>query len=315
MNKKLYRIVSILLCAVLLLITTSALADFGGFSGDSDYGYDPGTNYDSGSTYDYGDDNYGGGGFFPIFIGGGGGGSTGEAMSCTSTDILMFLIIIGIILLVLWFISRKYQTPVTTTVQRTDDSALTSMEDYIANHDPQFSVVDMQKKLANLYVQLQDCWCAKDISSLRPYLTDELYEQSDRQLDAIRKSEQTPHIENISVMGTNVRGYFQRDGMDHIIVEMSTRINTYTTDDNTGEIVRGDRTTEKFMTYEWDLCRPTGTKTEEAAEMQVVNCPNCGAPVSINKTAKCPFCDSVITVIAKDWVLASIKGLSQRSNR
>lgn len=312
MKKSLFRILSFVLCASLLLFAAGALADdFGGFSGDSDYGFDPGSSY--GDDTDFGGSTYDGGGGGWVIIPGGGGEM--GSMNCTSTDILIVVIIIVIILLVLWFMSRRMQTPVTTTVQRTDDSMLTPMENYIASADPNFSVVDLQKKLANLYVQLQDNWSARDITPLRPYLTDELYEQSERQLNELRKNEQTPHIERIAVLGTNVRGWFQRDNMDHIIVEMSTRITTYTTDDNTGEVIRGDRNAEKFMTYEWDLVRPTGTVTEKAEEMHVVNCPNCGAPVSINQSAKCPFCDSVITVKANDWVLASIKGLSQRTNR
>ncbi len=309
MKKRLFGFIAFALCALLLLVAVGASAsDFGDFSGGSDYGYDSGDTDFGGSSYDWGDDDDNGGYYYY------GGTGAGEAYNCTSTDMLIVLIIVAVILFFIWYRSRNTQTPVTTSVKRTDDSELTSMKNYTASVDPQFSIVNMQKKLANLYVQLQNCWSQMDITSLRPYLTDELYTQSERQLNELKQNEQTPHVERIAVLGTDIRGYFRRDGMDHLIVEMSTRINTYVTDNNTGNVVRGDRDSEKFMTYEWDLVRPTGTKTEEAGEMQVVNCPNCGAPVSINATAKCPFCDSVITVNAKDWVLASIKGLSQKSN-
>ena len=103
--------------------------------------------------------------------------------------------------------------------------------------------------------------------------------------------------------------------MDHMIVEMSTRIVTYTTDDSTGAVVRGDRSAEKFMTYEWDMARTSGVLTQAQAEMKTVNCPNCGAPLTINKSAKCPYCESVVTLDEHDWVLFSIKGLSQRTQR
>ncbi|MFR4993992.1 MAG: hypothetical protein ACLTCV_04910 [Oscillospiraceae bacterium] len=43
------------------------------------------------------------------------------------------------------------------------------------------------------------------------------------------------------------------------------------------------------MVYEWDLVRTTGTKTEKDKPMQTVNCPNCGAPVEINASAKRPW--------------------------
>ena len=316
MKKKLFILTAVLVCAVLMLASTGVLAttgvlgDFGGFSGDSDYGGDWGGS-DSGWS-SWGDDDYSDGGGFWIIGGDSDDGYSGERVSCTSGDMMMVFVIIIIIVLILWFISRKsHQAPVVTTVARTDDSMLTPMDHYIANVDPDFSIAQMQTKINNLYVQLQDQWCAKDIEPLRPYMTDELYNQSERQLDELRRAGRTPHVERIAVLGTDIRGYFVREGMDHVIVELNTRITTYTTDDETGNIVNGDPKQEKFMTYEWDLCRTSGVKTGTGTV--ITNCPNCGAPVNINKTARCPYCDTVITVDEHDWVLYSIKGLSQKS--
>ncbi len=328
MKKKVFLLTALVIALALLVISTGALADFGGFSGDSDYG----GGSDFGGFFGGGDSDVDIGDFF----GGSDGGGSFFIPSCSGLGCLgascmgvPIGLIVFIILIVLVIISARnknknsgggaYQggsyggTPVQTSVQRTPDSALRPVSDYTASVDPGFSTAEMQTKLSNLYVQLQDNWCAKDISPLRPYLTDELYNQSERQLDQIRKANQTPHIERIAVLGVNVRGWFNRDGMDHMIVEMSTRITTYTTDDATGRIVRGDRNAEKFMTYEWDVARTEGVKTGAAAPMQAVNCPNCGAPVTINKSAKCPYCETVITLDEHDWVLYSIKGLVQRT--
>ena len=66
------------------------------------------------------------------------------------------------------------------------------------------------------------------------------------------------------------------------------------------------------MTYEWDLLRPTGTKTDAASgETKRITCPGCGAPLSINTTAKCPYCGRVVTLDEHDWALCAIKGISQ----
>ncbi|MBQ1291811.1 MAG: zinc-ribbon domain-containing protein [Lachnospiraceae bacterium] len=47
--------------------------------------------------------------------------------------------------------------------------------------------------------------------------------------------------------------------------------------------------------------------------MKTVNCPNCGAPLSINETAKCPYCGTVVTVPNTDFVISSIRGLKQKT--
>ena len=312
--KKTLMIISAVLIAVMTLAAASGVsADFGGFSGDSDYG----GGWDSGSDSDWGSSfgDSGGGWFWSWTDTDYYDGEGSREMSCSTGDMMVFLIIIIVIVVIIWVMRSRMQggVPVQTGVRPTDDSELIGMDRYIAELDPGFSVSQMQTKLNNLYVQLQKCWSQKDLTPLRPYLTDELYNQTERQLEEIVKANQTPHVERISVLGDEIRGYFQRDGMDHIIAELTTRITTYTTDDETGEVVRGNPNLEKFMTYEWDLCRTSGAKTGEADSISVVNCPNCGAPVNINKSARCPYCDSVITLDEHDWVLYSIKALSQRT--
>lgn len=306
MKKRALILTALLIAVIMLLSAASVYADFGGFSGDSDYGGSSWGGSDWGGSDWSGSDS--GFGFFSF-------GDDGDGTRSGGGSYLTLLVIIAVIVLIIYVSRGKMQTntPVQTTVARTDSSLLRPMGEYVAECDGGFSEADMRTKLSNLYVRLQECWCDKDLTPLRPYLTDELYAQSEIQLDAIKKQNRTPHIERISVLGVNIRGWFERDGMDHIIAELNTRISTYTTDDATGETVEGDPMREKFMTYEWDLCRTSGRVTEEEPEMVTVNCPNCGAPVAINKSAKCPYCDSVITLDEHDWVLYSIKGLSQRT--
>ena len=67
------------------------------------------------------------------------------------------------------------------------------------------------------------------------------------------------------------------------------------------------------MTYEWDMARKSGVLTPEQDEVRVLNCPNCGAPLNINATAQCPYCDSIVTVEQNDWAISAIRGLSQRT--
>ena len=68
------------------------------------------------------------------------------------------------------------------------------------------------------------------------------------------------------------------------------------------------------MEYEWTLTRKRGIRTGVNDGIRVQNCPNCGAAININRTAKCPYCDSIITVEAHDWAVSNIKGLSQRTS-
>ena len=310
MNKKIkYLFCLFIACLAVVLGSLNAKADFGNFSGNSDYGggrrrssssgrsynrgnsYNSGSNYNyySGSTYDDDDDDY------TMWIYG-----------------MAFTIMVIIVL-----IKSAKDSPSERRVTVDNATPLTDlqpMSDYL-RLDPNFDEEQFREKLANWYVQLQKAWQKKDISSLRPYLTDDFYAQMEMQLQSDIEAHRTNIIDRIAVLSVQLKGYKQENGEDKIIAYLNTRIIDYTIDDNTGHVLYGNKNVEKFMTYEWLLTRTSGQLTGEQEAMQSVVCPHCGATLNINKTAKCDYCGSIITVEEHGFVISSIKGLSQRTGR
>ncbi len=309
--KKRISILAVLLLCITMAFGVAARADFGDFSGDSDYGggSDWGSSDWGSSGWDSDYDTDYGGGYYYIDSGIDGDGGFGS--------VVVAVIVIAIIVMVILLRKSKNGTAGTRKVNpgaaATPQARLRAMDAY-RELDPNFNPDEFESRLSNLYVQLQNCWSARDLEPLRPYLTNMLYEQSERQVGQYRKNGQTPHVERIAVLGVDLRGWYQQDSQDHVIANVRARIVEYTTDDNTGEVVRGSSTEEKFLTYEWDLCRTSGKITYTGEDARDLHCPNCGAPMSINQSAKCPYCDSVVTVEEHDWVLAAIKGISQRTD-
>ena len=283
--------------AVILIFVFSPMnveADFGDFSGGDDYG-----GYDD---YDYGGYDYGGG------YRGGFGGAAGTEMASLVFAIIIFLVYISSIKRAGNKSGNKPVAPgATPTV------GLWPM-DSIKQWDPNFSEDAIKERLSNLYVQMQNCWTAKDITPLRGDFTDTQFAQYDSQLERYRREGITNMIERIAVLDVSLMGVKQDATHDILIANIYTRITTYSIKDETGEIVRGDKNKEKFMQYEWTLVRPRGaqTRTEEKVTTNV-NCPNCGGVVDINKSAKCPYCGSIVSRPNYNWVISGIKGLSQRT--
>lgn len=308
-------VVAVMISVVVSLTSLSFSADLGGFSGDSDFGgsWASGSDWESdwgsdwGSDYDYGYDSD-----FDLDLGtamfllGDGGGVSA-------------IVILAIALFIYFrFIKGKngdsttVRTPIAPGATGVDRSTLRSIES-LKQTDPLFSEEAVTEKISNLYVQMQNCCTEKNLEPLRPYFTDTLYAQFDRQVEILRKAGQTNRIERISVLDVDLLGYTTDDANDTIYANVKTRIVDYIVDDRTGAIVSGSSTAEKFMEYEWALIRSKGTLTQENDEQKVINCPNCGAPVNINHSAKCEYCDSVITLPDFDWAISSVKGISQRT--
>lgn len=311
MKKRLVLLFLSVLLGLTLILPT--VADFGSFSGDSDYGGSSGSDY--GSSYDsY--DSYNSSNGTTIFY--------NDYDSDSEGEFSPVMIVIVLIILVAYLILRSKMASkapsgggrhVNAGAKRTDESVLRPMEEYAAL-DPTFDASDFREKLSNLYVQMQNQWTARDLAPLRPYFTDALFTQMERQIAQMKQQKRTNYIDRIAVLDVTLRGFRQADGEDHIIAELQTRIVDYTTNDLDGSIVSGNDKVEKFMTYEWELTRTSGTLTKpsvDADEPQTVVCPNCGAPVNINASAQCEYCGTVLTQETHSWAICSIKGISQVS--
>ena len=255
------RTIKILIFALglfLIILPAFAGADFGGFSGDSDYGgsWDSGSDwsssswdsdYSSGSYYDDDSDVSG------IDIG-------------ISLAVMAEIVVLGLIFDVSEKRKKKKQQNKPQGAQRTPDSRLQPLGD-LAVTDPSFDANAMQEKISNLYVQMQNCWTDKNIESLRPYFTDALFTQMERQLNGLKNQGLTNYVDRIAVLGVNLRGFYRQGDKEHLIVELRTRIVDYTVQDSNNKLVSGDRNREKFMTYEWDMCRAEGSVTTREGAM------------------------------------------------
>ena len=293
-KSKLLLWIALILAAAVILGGPFAIADFGDFGGSSDYGgsdwgsSDWGSS-DWGSSYDS-DGSYSGG------------------MSGLGVFILIALIV------ALYFVGsiagkKKSRRPAGATTVAA--SKLRTIAEY-HQRDPRFSEPQMQGKISNLYVQMQNCWTAKNLDSLRPYFTDTAYAQFDRQLESYRQNRRTNYVERIAVLSVELRGWYEEEKNDCMVATVRTRIVDYTGDDQTGKIISGSNTAEKFMTYEYIMIRSSGYVTgAQDRAVDAFNCPNCSAPLNINYSAQCPYCDSIITTKDYDWVISSIKGVSQ----
>lgn len=301
LRRSLYIILVVLVLATAIL-AVPAIADAGNFSGSSDYG---GSSGGSWGGSDWGDS---GGGSF-VFFGGGSMGWVG--------------IVIVIVFIVISLASKRAKSGGSGSFSSGTMSSNTFNLMPIATinqQDPNFSEAEMRENISNLYVQMQHAWQDKEFSSMRPHMTDGLYNQFNNQLSELIRSGCTNYVERIAVMEVNLAGWRKDEVNDCIVAVLNTRIVDYTVNDTTGELVSGSKTAEKFMCYEWTLVRSKGMQTpspsgEGSEETSAIHCPSCGAPLEINQSAKCPYCDTVISAKDYSWAISEIKGISQRTER
>ncbi|HWS28891.1 MAG TPA: TIM44-like domain-containing protein [Clostridia bacterium] len=299
-HKRFLRLFGIALAMLILFAFPAlSLADAGNFSGDSDYG----------GGGDWGGSDWG--------SSSGGWGDDGYYVSGGGSDI-GFLPVIVIIVIVIIFLSRfrkgmnNAAKGAGTVTAATPRASLMPVSKLLET-DPEFSENELKEKIGNLYIKLQNAWQDKKWDPMRAHMTDQLYNQFARQLDELVRNHRTNYVERIAVLSVDLLGIAQDEVNDTLVARVKTRIVDYTVDDATGNVVSGSKTTERFMEYEWTLIRSHGAKTEHSDHPETVHCANCGAPLEISYSAKCEYCGAVTVNSQYDWVISSIKGISQRS--
>ena len=318
MMKKRVRLGVLLLAVLLCCLTLGAysLADAGNFSGGSDWGgggsswgggsdwgsssssWDSGSSWSSGSTYDSGSSSSDLG--------------TVGALGCLGGNLFTVVIIVIIVIIVLRYMKSGQNSGgqnVYTAAQEEPGLPL----DTLKQKDPDFNEQILLEKVGNQYIQMQNAWQDKKWEPMRAIMTDAMYNQMARQLQALIDAKQTNHVERIAVLETRIVRYAVEGDNDVLVIRISTRITDYTTDDRTGALISGSQTRELFMVYDWKLTRQKDKKTLLQPSVTQISCPNCGAPLNINHTGKCPYCGTVVTLSDHDWALSAIKGISQRT--
>lgn len=184
-------------------------------------------------------------------------------------------------------------------------SGLNAISSYSAEEDELFSFTALRSRAENLFIQIQRFSCARDVTPLIPYLTDELYSKLEAESHELIRLELYPHADRVAVLDVIPIGWKKIDGMDHIVIKLKTRLIRYVMDNNE-KLVEGSCSAETFINYLWDMVRPSGIKTVKSTKLEVVNCPGCGAPVDVNKNAKCSYCGTVVMLNDNGWRLANM---------
>ena len=296
-REKLLKWLALLAAALLLFAGARALADAGGFAGDGDYGsWDSGSSWDSDSSWDSGSSWY--------------DSSSDSSSGDGELDGWVTIVTGGAIVVIAIWIDLSERKKKRSAGKKPKN--LRPVEDLL-DTDPDFDEAALCEQISNLYVRMQNAWTAKDFSVMRPFFTDGLYQQFDRQLQQIAAAGKTNHIDDIGVLDVSLLGWKEKDEKQWLTARVKTRITIYSTDDQTGKIVSGSKKEVKLMEYEWTLVRASDQKTFGEEEVRSVHCPNCGATLSINHSAECPYCGSVVTCNEYGWTIAQIRGVAQKT--
>lgn len=298
------------LLAVMMLVLvmafstqTTAKAGFGDFNDyDSSSDWDSSDSWDSGwdsdyDSYDYDyDDDGGSGEFSPIAI------------------------VIGLIIVVYSIIEstrKKNKKTSGTATQRAPQHRAPAPADQteaisqqIKAKDPLFTAQDFLAFAGDVYMDIQSAWEKRDLTPVRAVLHQNLYQQTEKQIQKKIQDGVVNHLERISVNKSYLMSYHTDEKYEYLDVYLAASMIDYQVKEATGEILFGDKTTRWNMQYKMTFMRSVGSLTKDAKDKEKgLVCPNCGAPLTGTSFGKCEYCGSIVTTGAYDWVLSAFTAI------
>lgn len=275
------------------------------FGNENDYG---GGDFGGGN---WGGGNWGGGNDYDYDYGSSSGGSGGDYFF--GVPIFIIVVIVMIIISVLGK-KKGAGTGTTPTVRQGTQQGqrifvpdrTAQIEAIIKEDDPNFSASDFLTFGKQVFVDIQEAWSARDLSKVRVVMHDNLFNQTQKQVESKIRNGVINKIENIAVSTAYLTSYKYDKQFEYVTMYLNARFIDYEIDEKTGNVLRGDTTNRWEMRYLLKFMRSTGVKTKDATNvLESHNCPNCGAPLEMESSGICEYCGSVVTTGQYSWVLSA----------
>lgn len=175
--------------------------------------------------------------------------------------------------------------------------------------DPAFSEDDFLSWVKEVFIKLQNAWTKRDWAIIRPFESNELFEQHNAQLQDLINSGKTNIVERVSVISSSLESFSKDGDKETLKVFLRAVMRDYIVDDKTNKVLEGNPNIDQYMNYRLTFIRKAGVKTKVGTDAKsTTNCPNCGAPTKITSSGECEYCGSIITTGEHGWVLANLEG-------
>ena len=238
----------------------------------------------------------------------------GLAIQDPKTGFIALVLIVTIIL-----IRRRKQKKMSTNTDyinrnvnaQADAEATLDYTNVVADEiraiDPAFSSDKFIGFAREVFMKIQEAWTSKDWKVIRPFESENLFNQHKQQLDEYIRQGKTNVVEKIAIKHCSLHSFKQDGDKEVLTVWLNAVMRDYVIDDATKNVLESDPNRDWFMKYEMVFNRKAGLKTDPGKKgNSITNCPNCGAPTEITSSGQCSYCGSVITNGEHDWVLTDI---------
>ncbi len=179
----------------------------------------------------------------------------------------------------------------------------------LKSRDPQFEPRMVTDRVARLFPALQEAWFKRDLTPVRPFLSDATYQRLTVQLQLMSAQGVRDAIADVRLLSAQLIGLQQSEWFDSLHVRVhgemrDTDVPASHSDEQALAAAR--RAPAESFTEVWTFVRKPGAQTRIGQDLFQGKCPNCGAPYKGGATNVCEYCQAVVNSGNYDWTLSEI---------
>ena len=174
---------------------------------------------------------------------------------------------------------------------------------------PNLNIGEFKMKAFNIYRDIQTAWMNFDTDTIRMLTTDEIYNMYCSQLETLKLKKQKNIMSDISLEEVKVINVKKAGNVITIDTYIRVKCYDYVIKESTGETVRGKDNQKIIIEYVISFVKSSINDNKEE------KCPNCGAPVEMNGSSTCPYCDSTLVKDSSDYVMSKKTCVGQQLDR
>ncbi|HVT60240.1 MAG TPA: TIM44-like domain-containing protein [Thermoanaerobaculia bacterium] len=170
--------------------------------------------------------------------------------------------------------------------------------------DPESSDEAVAKRLQLIYSELNPAWTALDLTPVRGYVSDGLFDYLQYWIAAYRSQGLRNELRNMRLTRIQLTKVIRDKHFDSLTFRIWATGRDTTVRQASGEVVGGNPNADRDYSEYWTLIRGAAVRGAPRADK---SCPNCGAQLDVNMVGRCTHCDARITSGDFDWVLSKIE--------
>lgn len=214
------------------------------------------------------------------------------------------IIVVGVIVLVLWMSQKKYResSSLNTISQVNKGFMRENKKNELLQKIENFNEKEFCEKAVFAFNEVQKAWSAKNLSPVRRFISDGVYQRFNVQLLMMQRLKQNNVVEHLKLIESKIAYVEQEHPYDIIHVQFKAEI-TEKYESDYREL--NQRYHESFIEF-WTFIRKKNSQYKDI--YHGTNCPNCGdvLPGDMGEVSQCNSCRTYINMGEFDWVLCEI---------